>query len=106
MSSHTDPITVIVLMSVGGHEITSGVADTLAAAVRTRIETLLTARRGPLPAEEIDRMEFTVATELMTLAIAMIGRLPQQQVRLEEVGEALTETIVELTRMRDERRVR
>ncbi len=98
-----DPITVITLLVLSGHEVTPQISDTLAQAVHLRVETLLTARRGPLDAAEVDRIEFTVATELMTLAVAMIARLPAGD--LEAAGEALGETLVELQRMRDDRRV-
>lgn len=98
-----DPITVLTLLVVSGKDVTPEISDTLAAAVQTRIETLLTARRGPLPAAEVDHIEFTVATELLALGIAMIGRLPSGD--LEAAGEALGESLVELQRMRDERRV-
>ena len=101
MGSGTDPITVLVLAVVSGQPMTPVLSDTLAIAVRKRIEALLTARREPLAATDIDRVEFDVATELMVLAVAMLARLPT--VDLEELQDAIEHTIVELAALRDRR---
>lgn len=98
----SDPITVLTLMAVSGHDVTPAVSDTLAASVRHRVETLLTARRGPLPAEEIDKIEFEVATELLVLGIAMMSRLPD--IDLHSVGDSVGRAVVEMAALRDERR--
>lgn len=100
-----DPITVLTLLAISGHGVTPQVSDTLACAVRTRVETLLTARRGPLPSEDIDRIEFDVATELMVLGLAIVARLPAPAADLAAVVDALSTAAVELQRMADERRV-
>lgn len=100
-----DPITVLTLLAIAGHDVTPQVSDTLACAVHTRVEALLTARRGPLPSEDIDRIEFAVASELMVLGLAIIARLPTAGVDLDAVVEALSTAAVELQRMADERRV-
>lgn len=100
-----DPITVLVLTIAANHPVTPYVADALAAAVRTRIETLLASRRGPLSSEEIDRIEFEVATELIVLAIAMMSRLPTWETfDLDGVGSAITQALAELVALREERK--
>jgi hypothetical protein len=96
-----DPITVLVLTAMSGRDPSPAVLDGLAASIRLRIETLVSARHDPLSEAQRTDLEFAVATELMTLGIAMMARLPE--VDLTALHGAIAATIADMGRMRMQR---